>query len=42
VLPILLSAVERRQCLVVLPIGGLPLAVEPLEKIREGAFALHS
>ena len=38
---VLMGAVERRQRVVVLPIGGLPFAVEPLEEIREGAFALH-
>ena len=40
-LVVLQRPVERRQGVVVLPIGGLPFAVEPLEKIGEGAFALH-
>ena len=33
--------VEGGQGVVVLPIGGLPFAVEPLEKILYRAFAIH-
>ena len=33
--------IERGECVVVLPIGGLAFAVEPLEKVFSRAFAIH-